>query len=266
MRVSVGAFYNPHLAAATLEAAGLIEHLAMADPPRPDDPHFGEVQRRFVLLLHDFLGQLSEPLGGVALERARRLAALYDTPWAAEHLQRVHTTDGRAFVDYVFPPLYTEDLLADYVRNARALREALARPLVLEPIPTYLHLPLAQLGEIEFVHRFYAESGCGMLLDVAHAWLSARYAGVGPREFVAALPLDRIVELHVAGTEPDRDLGGPWIGAAAPDREMLNLALYAAERAPGLRAVTFDAFSTALTVETLHAGVRAIRDAFALPP
>ncbi len=265
MPVSVGAFYNPHLAQATLEAQGLIEHLAMADPPRPDDPHFAAIQERFVLLLHDFLGQLSEPLDAPALERARRLVALYRTPWAAEHLQRVHTTGGDAFVDYVFPPLYTEDLLADYVANARALREALGVPLVLEPIPTYLALPLPQLGEIEFVRRFYAESGCGLLLDVSHAWLSAHYAGRSPREFLAALPLDRILELHVAGVEPDRDLGGPWIGTAVPGREILDLALYAAERAPGLRAVTFDAFSSALTADTLRAGVMAIRDTFGLP-
>ena len=265
MPVSVGAFYNPHLAQATLEAQGLIEHLAMADPPRPDDPHFAAIRERFVLLLHDFLGQLSEPLDAPALDRARRLVALYRTPWAAEHLQRVHTTDGDAFVDYVFPPLYTEDLLADYVANAHALREVLGVPLVLEPIPTYLALPLPQLGEIEFVRRFYAESGCGLLLDVSHAWLSAHYAGRLPREFFAALPLDRIVELHVAGIEPDRDLGGPWIGAAVPDREILDLALFAAERAPGLRAVTFDAFSSALTADTLRAGVTAIRDTFGLP-
>ncbi|HEV8309453.1 MAG TPA: DUF692 family protein [Methylomirabilota bacterium] len=265
MSLSIGAFYNPHLAQATLEAHGLIEHLAMADPPRPDDPCFPLIQGRFVLLLHDFLGQLSEPLDGPALARARQLAALYRSPWAAEHLQRVHTTGGDAFVDYVFPPVYTEDLLRDYVANARALREALALPLVLEPIPTYLALPMPQLGEIEFVRRFYAESGCGMLLDISHAWLSAHYAGVPPQDFVAALPLERIVELHVAGVEPDRDLDGPWIGAAVPDREILELALYAAARAPGLRAVTFDAFSSALTAEVLRAGVRAIRDAFGLP-
>jgi uncharacterized protein (UPF0276 family) len=265
MAVSIGAFYNPHLAGATLRAEGLIEHLAMADPPRPDDPHFPAIRERFVLLLHDFLGQLSEPLDPVAFERARRLAGLYRTPWAAEHLQRVHTTSGDAFVDYVFPPLYTEDLLADYVANARALRESLGLPLVLEPIPTYLALPLPQLGEIEFVSRFFAASGCGMLLDVSHAWLSAHYAGASPREFVAALPLTHVVELHVAGLEPDKDLGGPWIGAAVPDRELLDLALFAAARAPALRAVTFDAFSTELTADTLRAGVAAIRDAFALP-
>jgi uncharacterized protein len=260
MAVSIGAFYNPHLAAATLEARGFIEHLAMADPPRPDDPHFPAIRAGFVLLLHDFLGQLSEPLAGPAVDRARALAGLYRSPWAAEHLQRVHTTDGGAFVDYVFPPVYTTDLLADYVANARALREALGVPLVLEPIPTYLTLPVPQLGEIEFVHRFYAESGCGMLLDVSHAWLSAHYAGTSAREFVAALPLERVVELHVAGIEPDAELGG-----AVPDREILDLALVAAARAPGLRAVTFDAFSSALSAGVLREGVRLIREAFAQP-
>jgi hypothetical protein len=65
--------------------------------------------------------------------------------------------------------------------------------------------------------------------------------------------------------EPDADLGGPWIGTAVPGRELLDLALFAAERAPGLRAVTFDAFSSELAAPTLRAGVQAIRDAFALP-
>jgi uncharacterized protein (UPF0276 family) len=260
MTVSVGAFYHPHLARETLALAGFIEHLAMADPPRPDDPHFAAVRGRFVLLLHDFLGQLSEPLEGRALERARRLVALYDPPWVAEHLQRVHTTAGDAFVDYVFPPAYTADLLADYVRHARALREALGRPLVLEPIPTYLDLGGPGLGEIGFVERFIAESGCGLLLDVSHAWLSAHYAGRRPRDFVAALPLGEVIELHVAGVEEDPDLCGPWIGTAVPTRELLDLLAFAAERAPRLRAVTFDAFSSGLSAAVLEAGVRAIRD------
>jgi uncharacterized protein (UPF0276 family) len=265
MAVSVGAFYHPHLARETLELAGFIQHLAMADPPRADDPLFPTVRARFTLLLHDFLGQLSEPVEGSALERARQLVALYDPPWVAEHLQRVHTTAGDAFVDYVFPPAYTEDLLADYARNARALQAALGRPLILEPIPTYLRLDVPQLDEAAFVERFLAESGCGLLLDVSHAWLSAHYAGRPARDFLQTLPLERVVELHVAGVEVDRDLGGPWIGTAVPTRELLDLARFAAERAPGLRAVTFDAFSSALTAATLRAGVQAIRDHLGLP-
>jgi len=126
-------------------------------------------------------------------------------------------------------------------------------------------LDVPQLDEAAFVERFLAESGCGLLLDVSHAWLSAHYAGRPARDFVATLPLERVVEIHVAGVETDRDLGGPWIGTAVPTRELLDLARFAAERAPGLNAVTFDASSSALTAATLRAGVQAIRDHLGLP-
>jgi uncharacterized protein (UPF0276 family) len=260
-KILVGAFYNPHIARETLAAADLIDHLAMADPPRAGDPHFPALREQFTLLLHDFIGQLSEPIAGSALERAKKLIADYRSPWAAEHLQRVHTTDGTRFVDYVFPPLYTEDVLADYSRNARSLREALGAPLAIEPIPTYLHLDFPGImTEAEFVTRFFESSGCDFLLDISHACLSARYARRPPRDFIAEMPLERVIEIHVAGTSVDPALEDEWIGAEAPQPEILDLMIFAAERAPRLRAVTFDAFSRALTGETLVKGLRAIRE------
>lgn len=263
--ISVGAFYNPHLSETILRHEDLFEHLSMADPPEADDPAFERVRERFTLLLHDYLGQLSEPVEGEALERAKSLVARYRTPWAMEHLQRVHSTDGRHHVDYVFAPVYTPDLLRDYVENARALREALGVPLLVEPIPTYLSLPVpGAMSEPEFVRRFLDGSGCDLLLDVAHTWLSARYAGRQAMDLLDEMPLDRIVEIHVAGTEEDPMLGDRWIGAAVPDDEMLDLAERAAAAAPRLRAITYDAFSTALEAETLLSGVRRIRERFGL--
>jgi hypothetical protein len=50
-----------------------------------------------------------------------------------------------------------------------------------------------------------------------------------------------------------------------PSPELLDLAVFAAERAPGLRAVKFDAFSSAMTAATLRDGVRAIREGLGLP-
>jgi len=54
-RISVGAFYNPHLAEELLRAGDLIGHLAMADPPASDDAGFPYISDRFPLLLHDYL-------------------------------------------------------------------------------------------------------------------------------------------------------------------------------------------------------------------
>src|SRR5207237_876316 len=81
-----------------------IDHLAMADPPAPHDPHWPAIKQRYTLLLHDYLGQLSEPLDERSIARARSLAELYHTPWVAEHFQCLHTEDGRYNINYVFPP------------------------------------------------------------------------------------------------------------------------------------------------------------------
>ena len=261
-RLSVGAFYNPHLAEPLLQAAGLVDHLSMADPPAPDDAAFPVIRERFPLLLHDYLGQLSDPLSEHALTRARQLQEMYRGPWVAEHFQCLHTQDGGRTLDYVFPPLYTEEFLRRYVANACVLRDAVNAPLVMENIPGFFALDYAQMKEVEFLRRFFDQTGCSLLLDLPHIWLAAYYSGRDAREYLADFPLHKVVELHVAGVEQDRDLEGPWIAPTPPTQGILDLALWVAERAPGLRAVTFDAFAPSLAAEVVLRSVEATRAVF----
>ncbi len=263
-RLSIGAFYNPHLAEPLLQAAHVVDHLSMADPPAPGDSAFSHIRDLFPLLLHDYLGQLSDPLSEHALTRARQLQAMYQGPWVAEHFQCLHTQDGGRTLDYVFPPLYTEEFLDRFVANARVLRQAVSAPLVMENIPGFFALDYAQMTEAEFLCRFFDQTGCGLLLDLPHIWLAAHYSGRNPRDYLRGFPLDRVVELHVAGLEEDRDLEGPWIAPTPPTQEILDLAVWVAERAPGLRAVTFDAFAPGLTADVLLRSVEATRAAFGL--
>src|SRR6266511_65250 len=231
----VGAFYNPHLGAELVRAEG-IDHLAMADPPAPSDSHWPAIKERYTLLLHDYLGQLSEPLDDRAIARARSLAALYDTPWVAEHFQCLHTEDGTYNLNYVFPPLYTEEFLDRFVRNARALQARLDQPLVMENIPGFFDAKASQMPEPAWLRRFVDATGAGF-------------------------PLEHVVELHVAGVEHDDDLKGPWIAPAEPSDEMLAFAAHAVSRCPRAKAVTFDAFSPSLTAEVLFRSVERIRGA-----
>ena len=144
--LKIGAFYNPHLGRELAEAKG-IDHLAMADPPRADDPWWPKIKERYTLLLHDYLGQLSEPLDERSIQRARSLAELYRTPWVAEHFQCLHTEDGTYNLNYVFPPLYTEEFLARFVANANVLKARLDQPLVMENIPGFFDVRHSQMAE-----------------------------------------------------------------------------------------------------------------------
>jgi len=256
----VGAFYNPHLGAELARAEG-IDHLAMADPPAATDPWWPVIRERYTLLLHDYLGQLSEPLDERSIARARALAELYGTPWVAEHFQCLHTADGVYNLNYVFPPLYTEEFLDRFVRNATALQARLDQPLVMENIPGFFDVAASQWPEPLWLRRFFEATKAGFLLDLPHVWLEAHYHHREPETWLAEFPLEHVVELHVAGVRDDRDLGGPWIAPAEPSDDMLAFAAHALRRCPRAKAVTFDAFSPSLTAEILLRSVERIREA-----
>lgn len=257
----VGAFYNPHLAGELLEAPVQIDHLAMADPPAAGDPYFEAVRDKYVLLLHDYLGQLSEPFDERNIQRARSLAELYRTPWVAEHFQCLHTTDGAFNLDYVFPPLYTDEFLGRFIDNANLLAARLDQPLVMENIPGFFDVNTEQMPEPLWLRRFFEATAAGFLLDLPHVWLQAHYRNTSPEKWLEEFPLDHVTEIHVAGVEDDVDLNGPWIAPVEPDDQMLQFMKRALSLCPQVKAVTFDAFSPSLTAGSIFRTIERVRAA-----
>src|SRR5437867_9211799 len=131
----------------------------------------------------------------------------------------------------------------------------------MENIPGFFSLEHAQMSEADFLRRFFEDTGCGFLLDLPHVWLAAHYSGIVAQEYLKDFPLEKVVELHVAGVEEDRDLEGPWIAPAEPTDEMLDFTALAVSRCPAAKAVTFDAFAPSLTSDVLFKSVERIREA-----
>lgn len=70
-------------------------------------------------------------------------------------------------------------------------------------------IPLPLLEPSLIRHMVY-ESGCGFLLDTAHAAASARFMGINEREYIRQLPVDQLRELHVTGLAQNADTG-VWV-------------------------------------------------------
>ena len=58
------------------------------------------------------------------------------------------------------------------------------------------------------IARVVGETGCGLLLDLGHARISAFELGLADRDYAAALPVGRVREIHVAGVQR---LEGEWL-------------------------------------------------------
>jgi hypothetical protein len=55
------------------------------------------------------------------------------------------------------------------------------------------------MPEWEFLARLAEAADCALLLDVNNVYVSAHNHGFDPRAYLAAIPFDRVVQLHVAG-------------------------------------------------------------------
>ena len=60
----------------------------------------------------------------------------------------------------------------------------------------------------DVINSVIAETGCGFLFDISHARLAARELGWDAKEYIQALPLNQIRELHLTGVQA---FDQPWI-------------------------------------------------------
>ena len=54
-------------------------------------------------------------------------------------------------------------------------------------------------AEPEVISQVVETNGCGFLLDVSHARISAHYLGIEPHDYLEALPVQQLRELHFTG-------------------------------------------------------------------
>ena len=138
-----------------------------------------------------------DPLDHTYLAALKRLLDRARVPFYTDHLCFA-TIAGRATWD-LLPPPFTDDAVEHCAARIRELADALERPIALENISYYAQMPTSSLSEGEFVTAVVERADCRLLLDVNNVWVNGCNHGHDPRAVLAALPLERAVEVHLAG-------------------------------------------------------------------
>ncbi|MCB1740610.1 MAG: DUF692 domain-containing protein [Gammaproteobacteria bacterium] len=137
-------------------------------------------------------------------EHLRRLSALqqrYEPALFSEHLAW-STHDGQ-FLSDLLPLCYDEPTLARVCDHVDQLQHALRRQVLIENPSTYVEYRHATMSEAAFITALCERTGCGLLLDVTNVQVSATNHGREPMAELAALPLRRVGEIHLAGHAVD---------------------------------------------------------------
>jgi uncharacterized protein (UPF0276 family) len=144
-----------------------------------------------------------EPLDQAHLGRFAALVKRYEPELVSEHLAW-SSHEGVYFND-LLPLPYTRSTLARIADHVDEVQEAIGRAILIENPATYLAFAESTLGEAEFIRALVRRTGCGVLLDVNNAVVSATNHRRSALAYLADLPLDRVGEIHLAGHDVQAD-------------------------------------------------------------
>jgi uncharacterized protein (UPF0276 family) len=105
---------------------------------------------------------------------------------------------GRSLYDLLPLPL-TEECLDHLVDRVQAVQDALGRRILLENPSTYLAWTDSTIPEAEFLAALARRADCGLLLDINNVYVSAKNLDFDPIEYLDAIPVERVGQLHLAG-------------------------------------------------------------------
>lgn len=145
------------------------------------------------------------PLDRDYLTALRALVDRLDPPFFSDHLAFC-ASEGVQHHELLPIPL-REEVLERVVARVDEAQSFLGRRLAVENPTVYLEAPGAELTEAEFLRELARRTGCGLLVDVNNAYVNERNHGRSARAFLAALPHEAVLQLHLAG----HDATGPLV-------------------------------------------------------
>ena len=163
------------------------------------------IRERYPMVLHGVSMSIgsTQPLDYAYLAQLKALAARVEPAWISDHLCWTGIA-GRNMHD-LLPLPYTEEALANVVERVRTVQDVLGRRILLENVSSYVTYRDSQVSEWEFLREIAQRADCLLLLDVNNIYVSSVNHEFDPLDYLRAIPVDRVQQIHLAGHENHGD-------------------------------------------------------------
>jgi uncharacterized protein (UPF0276 family) len=138
-----------------------------------------------------------DPLNSEYLQKLKKLIDWLNPAWVSDHL--CWTGIAHKNTHDLLPMPYTEKALKHTIQRIKQVQDFLQRPIALENPSTYLEFNVSHIPEAEFIAQMAKESGCNLLLDVNNVYVSCYNHRLDPKAYIDALPLDKVIQVHLSG-------------------------------------------------------------------
>lgn len=138
-----------------------------------------------------------DPLDMDYLKDLKALARRIEPAWISDHL--CWTGVGGVNVHDLLPIPYTASAIKHLVSRIQHIQDFLGRPILIENVSSYLSYKQSEMTEWVFLLEIVKQAGCYVLLDVNNVYVSSVNHQFNPLDFIDAMPIDRVAQIHLAG-------------------------------------------------------------------
>ncbi len=166
--------------------------------------HLEKIRERYPMTMHGVSLSIgsSDPLNLDYLKALKSLKDRFSPCWISDHL--CWSSFGNTYVPDLLPLPYTEEALKHVVSRIHQVQDYLEERILIENVSSYLTYQFSALEEWEFLCAVASQADCYLLLDINNIYVSAQNHQFDPMDYLKAMPLDRVKEMHLAGyTEQD---------------------------------------------------------------
>ena len=127
----------------------------------------------------------------------KKLLDEIDAPWWSDHL--CFSSIDNLYMQDLLPVPFSKEAVKHIVERIRRVQDFIERPFLLENISFYMYMPGCEMPETEFITEILEKADCGLLLDVNNVIVNSINLKFDAEKFVQELPLERVLQIHVAG-------------------------------------------------------------------
>jgi len=176
----------------------IISENFMVDGGKPMDNLY-RILERYPVVQHGVSLAIGspDPLDFDYLKKLKALTKITKTPWVSDHLCWGRLP-GAHYHD-LLPLPYTREVIQYVAERARIVQDYLELPFALENLSSYVAYKKDEMTEWEFYSTIVEKADIYMMLDVNNIYVSSRNHGFDPKVYYENLPLERVLQIHLAG-------------------------------------------------------------------
>lgn len=176
----------------------IISENFMVDGGKPIQ-HLEQVLDTYTVVQHGVSLAIGNPmpLDFDYLKRLKALTKKTKTPWLSDHLCWGRLP-GAHYHD-LLPLPYTKEVINFVAERAKIVQDYLELPFALENLSSYVAFKQDEMPEWDFYTAIVEKADIYMMLDVNNIYVSSRNHGFDPKEYYNNLPLERVLQIHLAG-------------------------------------------------------------------